>query len=150
MFPLCRPHTCHHCGEKDSLATHGLSCHWSKGCHHRHAAVIDITHRTLVAAKIPSCLEPSGLHQMDKHPDSSTVVPLKKGKLLVWHATCPDTIASSYFSSATREVGAVAALAEENGQVRLSQVHTCFHPSDIWSLWATDHGGSAVGSSIWR
>ena len=25
--PLCRPHTCQHCGaEVDSLATHGLSC----------------------------------------------------------------------------------------------------------------------------
>ena len=30
--PLCRPHSSHHCGDEvDSLATHGLSCWWSKG-----------------------------------------------------------------------------------------------------------------------
>ncbi len=37
--PLCRSHSCRHCGaEVDSLATHGLSCRWSEGRHHRHAA----------------------------------------------------------------------------------------------------------------
>ena len=35
------------------------------------------------------------------------------GQLLVWDATCPDTFAPSYVSNATREAGAVAALAEE-------------------------------------
>ena len=52
--PLCRPHSCHHCGDEvDSLATHGLRCRWSEGRLHRHAAVNDITHRALVAAKVP-------------------------------------------------------------------------------------------------
>ena len=33
--PLCSPHTCCHCGsEVDALATHGLSCQRSQGCHH--------------------------------------------------------------------------------------------------------------------
>ena len=72
------------------------------------------SHRALVAAKVPSCLEPVGLYRTDgKRPDGITVAPWKNGKLLVWDATCPDTFASSYSSSATREAGAVAALAEE-------------------------------------
>ena len=123
--PLCRPHTCHHCGEEvDSLATHGLSCRWSEGRHHRHAAVNDITHRALVAAKVPSRLEPSGLYRTDgKRPDGITVVPWKKGKLLIWDATCPDTFASSYSSSATREAGAVAALAEERKTAKYAHLN---------------------------
>ena len=123
--PLCRPHMCHHCGEEvDSLATHGLSCRWSEGRHHRHAAVNDITHRAVVAAKVPSRLEPSGLYRTDgKRPDSITVVPWKKGKLLIWDATCHDTFASSYSPSATREAGAVAALAEERKTAKYAHLN---------------------------
>ena len=41
--PLCKPHTCHHCGaEVNSMALHGLSCRWSEGRHHRHAALNNI------------------------------------------------------------------------------------------------------------
>ena len=111
---LCRPHTCRQCSvEVDSVATHGLSCHWSEGRHHRHAAVNDIIHIALSSAKIPSRLEPSGLYCSDgKHRDGISVVPWKSGKLLVWDATCPDTFAPSYEMSATSEAGAVAALAE--------------------------------------
>ena len=70
--PLCRPHTCHHCGsEVDDLATHGLSCRQSQGCHHRHAA---LNIKSLAAANVPSCLEPSGLERSDgKRPDGVTV-----------------------------------------------------------------------------
>ena len=83
---LCRPHSCAHCGaEVDHLATHGLSCRWSEGRHHRHAALNDIIHRTLMSAHIPSRLEPSGIFRSDgKRPDGITVVPWKSGKLLVW------------------------------------------------------------------
>ncbi len=57
--PLCRPHSCYHCGAGvDSLGTHGLSCRSSEGRHHRHAALNDIVHRTLTSAKIPARLEP--------------------------------------------------------------------------------------------
>ena len=60
--PLCRPHTCVHCGsDVDAQGTHGLSCQYSQGRHFRHAAMNDIVHRSLVAAKIPARLEPSGL-----------------------------------------------------------------------------------------
>jgi len=110
--PLCRPHSCHHCGaEVDCLATHGLSCRWSEGRHHRHAALNDIIHRALASAKVPSRLEPSGLYRVDgKRPDGITVVPWSCGKLLVWDATCPDTFAPSYLSNAASEAGAVEQL----------------------------------------
>ena len=96
--PLCRPHTCHHCGaEVDCLAIQGLSCRWSQGRHHRHAAINDIIHLALSSAKIPSRLEPSGLYRSyGKRPDGISVVPWRRGKLLVWDATCPDTFAPSY------------------------------------------------------
>ena len=127
--PLCMPHSCHHCGEEvDCLAMHGLSCRWSEGRHHRHAAVNDIIHRTLAAAKVPSRLEPSGLYRTDgKRPDGITVVPWKSGKLLVWDVTCPDTFAPSYSSIATREAAAVAAMAKERKAVKyvsLSSTYT--------------------------
>ena len=106
---LCRPHTCQHCGtDVDSLATHGLSCHWNEGRHHRHAAINDILIRALSSAKIPARLEPSGLHRSDgKCPDGITAVPWKCGKLLVWDATCPEMFAPSYISAATSGAGAV-------------------------------------------
>ena len=113
--PICGPHLCHHCGaEVDVLGRHGLSCRKSEGRHHRHAAVNDIIHRTLVSAHVPSRLEPPGLLRSDgKRPDGVTVVPWRCGKLLVWDATCPDTLAPSYSSHATLAAGEVAALAEE-------------------------------------
>ena len=112
---LCKPHICHHCGASvDALATHGLSCRWSEGRFFRHSSINDIIRRALSAAKIPSRLEPSGVFRSDgKRPDGITMVPWERGKLLVWDATCVDTLAPSYASSSTSEAGAVAALAEE-------------------------------------
>ena len=96
------------------LRRHALSCMKSEGRHHRHAAVNDIIHRTLVSAHVPSRLEPPGLLRSDgKRPDGVTVVPWRCGKLLVWDATCPDTFAPSYSSHASLAAGEVAALAEE-------------------------------------
>ena len=113
--PLCRPHTCHHCGaEVGHLATHGLSCRWSEGRHFRHAALNDIVHRA-----VPSWLEPAGIYRSDgKRPAGITVVPWERGKLLVWDATCSDTFAPSYSSNAASEVGAVAAMAEERKKAK--------------------------------
>ena len=107
--PLCRPHSCIHRGEEvDNFATHGLSCRWSEGRHHRHAEMNDIMKRALTSAKVLSHLEPSGLHRADgKHPHGITVVPWN-GKLLIWDVTCQDTFAPSYSAHATREAGAVA------------------------------------------
>ena len=42
-----------------------------------------------------------------------TLAPWHSGCLLVWDATCPDTLAPSYRAHATQESGKVAASAEE-------------------------------------
>ena len=97
----------------DHRATHGFSCKNSEGRHYRHGAINDIIHRALIAASVPSRLEPSGLARTDgKRPDGVTMIPWQNGKPLVWDATCPDTLAVSYRSQATSSAGAVADLAE--------------------------------------
>ena len=143
---FCRPHVCAHCGvEVDSLATHGLSCRWSEGRHHRHAALNAILHRALTSACVPSRLEPSGLYRSDgKRPDGITVVPWKNGKLLVWDATCPDTFAPSYISSATSEAGAVAALAEE----RKKNIYAHLDPSHSFTPVAVETSGVVGPQSL--
>ena len=58
--------------------------------------------------------------------DGITVVPWRSGKLLIWDVMCQDIFAPSYSAHATREVGAVAALAEEREvtkYVHLTPVH---------------------------
>ena len=119
---LCRPHLCASCGaDVSTLGTHGLSCRFSKGRHSRHAVVNDIVKRSLESAKILCHLEPTGLFRSDgKRPDGASIVPWKGGKVLVWDATFPDTLAPSYSTLAVREAGAVAADAEyiqENSNV---------------------------------
>ena len=112
---LCCPHSCQHCGaEVDRLGLHRLSCKKSEGCHYHHSMINDIVHRALTSAQVPSRLEPSSLTCFNsKRPDGVTMVPWKNGKPLIWDATCPDTLAQSYCSHATRRTGAVGAMAEE-------------------------------------
>ena len=107
---LCVAHCCQHCGsDVDEMGTHGLSCRFSSGRFSRHAAINDTIKRSLNAAKIPCQLEPNGLFRSDsKRPDGATMVPWSGGKVLVLDATCPDTLAPSYSSLATREAGVVA------------------------------------------
>ena len=55
-----------------------------------------------------------GLSRSDgKRPDGMSIVPWSSGRLLVWDATCPDTLAASYRGQATAEAGKVAAAAED-------------------------------------
>jgi len=101
---ICAPHQCQHCDkEVDCFDTHTLRCHCSEGRHHRHATVNSTVHRALISEKIPSRLEPTSLSiAYGKHPDGATVVPWSCGQLLVWDATCPNTLAhSSYQCQAT-------------------------------------------------
>ena len=138
--PLCRPHLCHHCGsEVDRLGHHGLSCRKSEGRHYRHAAINDIVHRALSSAQVPSRLEPSGLSRSDgKRPDGVTMVPWENGKPLVWDATCPDTLASSYQPQATSNTGAVASLSERRKSSKYCYLISTHHfkPVAIDSLGA--------------
>ena len=140
---ICHPHQCCSCGaDVDSLGTHGLSCRSSSGCHCRHAAVNDIMKRSLDSAKIPSHLEPSGLYRSDgRRPDGASIVPWKEGRVLVWDATCPDTLAPSYLSIATAEAGAVAREAEHRKQVKYSHFEDShyFVPIAIETLGAMGH-----------
>ena len=112
---VCGPHSCQRCGATvDALGRHALSCKRSEGRHQRHAAINDIVKRGLTSAHIPSRLEPTGLMRSDgKRPDGATLAPWKSGCLLVWDATCPDTLAASYRVYATSMSGKVAAAAEE-------------------------------------
>ena len=72
-----------------------------------HASLNDIIKRSLDTAKIPFHLEPSGLYRSDgKRPDGASVVPWRRGKILVWDATCVDTLAPSHRVLAARVAGA--------------------------------------------
>ena len=124
---LCRPHSCQHCGvEVDKYGLHGLSCKKSEGRFYRHSTINGIIHRALSSAQVPSRLEPSGLSRSDgKRPDGVTMVPWKSGKLMIWDATCPDTLAQSYRSLATSGTGAVAEKAEEKKLAK----YNCFASS---------------------
>ena len=127
--PLCYPHQCCHCGnEVDEQATHGLSCRWSEGRHPRHAAINDILCRSLVAAKVPSRLEPNGLFRSDgKRPDGMSLAPWKNGKCLIWDATCPDTYAPSHIAVAAGGAGVVAEQAEQAKCLKYSALESKFY-----------------------
>ena len=91
-------------------STHGLSFHFSKGCHAHHSAVNDVVRRSLEVAKIPARLEPSDIYRSDgKRPDGTSIVPWMSGRVLFWDVTYPDTLVPSYAALATRKAGAVAA-----------------------------------------
>ena len=64
------------------------------------------------------------------------MVPWSGGKVLVWDATCPDTLAPSYSSLATREAGAVAEEAEQRKKVKYSHLERshCFIPVAVETL----------------
>ena len=135
-LPMCRPA----CGAAvDNLGTHSLSCRFSKGCHSRHAALNDIIKRALDSAKIPCHLEPTGLYRSDgKRPDGASVVPWKYGRVLVWDATCADTLAPSHQAMAAREPRAVAVDAEQRKKSKYSHLETthCFVPVAVETLGA--------------
>ena len=122
---LCQPHNCQHCGDAvDEFALHGLSCRNSQGRHPRHAAINMLLQRALASARVPSHLEPPGILRADgKRPDGASVTPWKRGRILVWDATCPDTFAPSHVALAAREVCAVAFKAEQQKNRKYS--HLC-------------------------
>ena len=49
---------------------------------------------------------------------NASLVPWKRGQVLVWDATCEDTFAPSYISKVAREAGLVAKHAEERKQAK--------------------------------
>ncbi|KAM3958718.1 uncharacterized protein ACR2FA_007238 [Aphomia sociella] len=110
---ICTPHVCP-CGtEVDQLGHHGLSCSKSAGRFSRHASLNDIIRRSLVSVNVPAILEPKGIVRSDgKRPDGMSLVPWKMGRVLVWDATCVDTLAASHVQGTSRRAGSAAEAAE--------------------------------------
>lgn len=106
---VCEPHNCT-CGKTvDSKGLHGLSCNKSAGRLARHGQINDIIKRSLVAAGIPAVLEPPGVCRGDgKRVDGMTLIPWKKGRALLWDATCRDTVAFSYIDKTSVKAGEAA------------------------------------------
>ena len=94
---------------------------------YRHTTITTIIQRALSAGNIPSHPEPSGLYRSDgKRPDGITIAPWKRGRTLIWDATCIDTFAPSYIHTAIEEAGSVAEIAEirkRKNYEALSAVH---------------------------
>ncbi|KAI5631689.1 hypothetical protein NE865_15601 [Phthorimaea operculella] len=109
---VCEKHLCI-CGSMvEANGHHALSCCRCSGRFPRHHALNDILRRALISANIPNVLEPPGLSRMDgKRPDGLTMVPWKKGRCLLWDATCISTFAASHLGRTTRSAGAAAELA---------------------------------------
>ena len=128
-MPLCRPHRCQLCRTPvDCLGTHGLHCRKSVGRHLRHSAINDLVKRSLASTKTSAHLEPVGICRSDgKRPDGTTVLPWKKGRILVWDATCPDTFAPFHLGLAARGAGAVADQAEERKRAKYAELATTHH-----------------------
>ena len=124
-LPVCRSHHCVHCGFiVVELGAQGLSCQFSKGWDPRHTGVNNVIKRSLDATQISSNLEPSDLYRSDeKRPDGASIVPWKEGRVLVWDATCPDTLAHSYQQIAVREAGSVAAEAERSKRFKYANLN---------------------------
>ena len=72
----------------------------------------------LSAAKIPTWLELSGTYCSDGKR------PWEHGKLLDWNATCSDTFAPSYITSASTEAGALAIHAAERKRKKYCDLAT--------------------------
>ncbi|XP_072937101.1 uncharacterized protein [Epargyreus clarus] len=106
-------HRCHCGADVDVFGHHGLSCQRSAGRLSRHATINDVIRRAFVTVNVPACLEPNGLARDDgKRPDGMTLIPWKGGRMLVWDATCVDTLAPSHLQASSSGAGAAATAAE--------------------------------------
>ena len=121
---LCAPHDCTHCGRRvDETGLHGLSCRRSTGRLPGHNQLNTIIKQSLASANIPSVLEPQGLSRTDgKRPDGMTITPWAQGRLLIWDATCWDTMAATNIPIAM------------SGQ-------------DWWQTWPREERGKPTGKS---
>lgn len=77
------------CGEQISpQGTHGLACLKTAGRQSRHYYLNE------TKSSGPSVLEPVGILREDgRRPDDMSIIPWKRGQLLVWGSTCSDTVA---------------------------------------------------------
>jgi hypothetical protein len=120
---ICVPHNCK-CGMRvESNGIHGLSCSMSTGRHSRHSALNEIILRSLASVKCPAVLEPTGLARDDgKRPDGMTLVPWMRGQMLVWDATCSDTLAPSNLPLSRNSIGSVAEAAADRKKKKYNTI----------------------------
>ena len=72
--------------------------------------------------------EPVGLTRPNgKRPDGLTLVPWQFGKNLVWDVTVADTVANSYFTSASITAGNAADLDASRKEDKLRRYGYCTH-----------------------
>lgn len=92
-----------------------MNCAKSAGRHPRHAELNTIIQNGLQSAIIPSRKEPPGMFRdYGKRVDGVTLVPWSRGQMLVWDATCSDTLAPSYLKQSSLKCGSAAELASRN------------------------------------
>lgn len=111
--PVCVSHTCI-CGENVNIdGLHGLSCRKSAGRISRHSCLNDLIKRALSSIDVPSVLEPVGMFRSDgKRADGMSLIPWRRGRPLVWDASCSDTLATSYLDFSCKKSGETARLSE--------------------------------------
>jgi hypothetical protein len=134
---VCAPHTCPCGSDVNALGHHGLSCQKSAGRFSRHAALNDILRRSLASVNVPALLEPPGILRDDgKRPDGMSLIPWKMGRVLVWDATCVDTLAPSHLHGTSSRAGAAAEAAEKvkNNKYRSLGAEYYFVPFGVETL----------------
>ncbi len=111
---ICKQYRCVCESIVNGDAIHGLSCNKSPGRYGRHSSLNIIIKKALASVGLQSILEPPGLIREDgRQPDGMTILPWKRGKSLVWDATCNDTLAPSYLNQTSKVAGAAANKAEQ-------------------------------------
>ncbi len=99
---ICQEHTCIFGARVQSSGLHASTASAVKrsaGRWSRHLALNETIRRALESSGVPSRRAPTGVSRDDgKRPDGMTFFPWKKGRLLVWDATCTENMAPSYLT----------------------------------------------------
>lgn len=124
---VCEAHRCR-CGAMvGENGHHGLSCQRCAGRFPRHHAINEIIRRAMVSANIPCMLEPPGLSRSDgKRPDGLTLVPWRRGRCLLWDATCVSTFAASHLRQTSRCAGSAAEAAAKLKHTKYSALEPAY------------------------
>ena len=111
---VCYPLSCA-CGSQiDAGGLLTLACFRNPGCIPSHSELNDVIQRARRSAGIPSILEPAGLAREDgRKPDRITTLSFRRGKCLVWDATCADAFCHTNLARSAVEAG-MATLQAEN------------------------------------
>jgi hypothetical protein len=123
----------------NSYGAHALVCHKTDGCRMHHNTFNDFIKRASASADIPARLEPSCLSRDDgKRLDGLTLMPLARGRCLVWDFTCSQTLAASFVNRAGLDRGIVATDAETRKAAKYSSLSSnyIFVPTAIKTFGA--------------